>query len=448
MDKELEDSAEELDESKDLDDATEEVGPFDLERSDEVPLDVRNINLDDIFELPNIRPAYHGIENLAETIYIEGQLQPCLVRPSLDKDHGKPFELIFGYRRKRAIEFLRDEKELEGFDTLRCEVREVNDDKEIANMIVENMQRETLSPVAEATAMLSLKKSSSPEMTNTEIAHKLGCDPSHVSHRISMVTKLALPEQEPKIALTPAEPVKEDLPEEQEDESVALEKVKEEPGDNTEDIQEEVDSQEAVDEPEKPEKRLDILDLVDQGKINASTAEVISSLEKREDMEKLAELVIKNDWGVRRAEKWVNQVESQEEELRAEEDAWGALEMVQPEDVVEIPALNLRKDLEEIDFKRINAFALLRNGLDQEMILYLRDEMDVAYEDFWDYVAGLSEKNLDTLISRLLTRYVTSAHRYHSLGPTLIDDLADPEQPTTLPSLDEEIDLDFEDEDD
>jgi hypothetical protein len=197
---------------------------------------------------------------------------------------------------------------------------------------------------------------------------------------------------------------------------------------------------------EKPEKRVDILDLVDQGKINASTAEVISSLEKREDMEKLAELVIKNDWGVRRAEKWVNQVQNQEEELRAEEEAWGALEMVQPEDVVEIPALNLRDDLGELDFKKINAFALLRNGLDQEMILYLREEMDVAYEDLWEYVAGLSEKNIDILISRLLTRYITSAQRYHSFSPNLIDDLANPDQPTTLPSLDEEIDFEVEDD--
>jgi ParB/RepB/Spo0J family partition protein len=443
----MEEKAEDLDALEDLDeDFQEESSPFDLERSDDVPLDVRNISLDDIFELPNIRPAYHGIENLAETIYVEGQLQPCLVRPALNKDeHDKPFELIFGYRRKRAIEFLRNEKELDGFDTLRCEVREVNDDREIANMIVENMQRETLSPVAEATAMLSLKKSSNPEMTNTEIANKLGCDPSHVSHRISMVTKLALPEQEPKIALNPVKEdvieLEEDVIDSEEDESVAIQTAEV-------DVIEEVDVDEEEVAPPKDKKRVDILGLVDQGKINASTAEVISSLDKRDDMEKLAELVIKNDWGVRRAEKWVNQVQGQEEELRAEEEAWGALEMVQPEDVVEIPVLNLRSDLAELDFKRINAFALLRNGLDQEMILYLRDEMDVAYEDFWDYVAGLSEKNLDILTSRLLTRYITSAHRYHSLGPTLIDDLADPDQPTSLPSLDEDIDLEFGENDD
>lgn len=412
----------------------EEVSAFDLDKSPEVPLDVRNIALKDIAELPNIRPAYHSIEKLAETIYTEGQLQPCLVRPSPeDSEHGRPFELIFGYRRKRAVEFLLHEKELEDFSTLRCEVRAVKNEKELAKMIIENTQREKLSPVAEANAMLALKKSFDPELTNAEVARRLGCDPSHVSHRISMVTKLAVPGQAAKVALGPADDSKEkeakkpkdvskDRPKEKVEEDASLAKDKEEP------------------------PKVDILEMVDSGKISASTAEVISSLDSRDDMEKLAELVVKNDWGVRRAEKWVRQVEEQTDQESEEEDVWGPLEMVEPDDVVELPVLNLKDDLDQKDISRIVAYALLRNGLDQEILIYLKDEMGVEYEEIWGYVRGLSDKNINILIERLARRYITSAHRYHSFEPGLIDDLSNPDQPTTLPSHSPEDDVNFGDD--
>lgn len=444
---------EELEEGSSEEELEEEREPtaFDLDKSDDVPLDVRNIPLEDIAELPNIRPAYHGIERLAETIYTEGQLQPCLVRPSdSDADHGKPFELIFGYRRKRAIEFLKEDKELEGFDTIRCEVRDVKDEKELAKMIVENIHREDLSPVAEATAMMALKKSTEPEMTNAEVARQLGCDPSHVSHRISMVTKLAVPGTKAKMAIGPVEDKKEEAEEVEEVKAdkkpVKKDDPKEEKDIDLETEDSDVEVEDETNEKEDNEPRVDILELVDTGKINASTAEVISSLDNRDDMEKLAELVVRNDWGVRRAEKWVRQVEEQKDAIEEEEDAWGPLELVRPEDVVDLPVLNLKDDLDSNDLNRVIAYALLRNGLDQEMLFYLRDEMGVEYEQLWDYLRDLSDKNISTLIERLAKRYITSAHRYHSFEPSLISDLAEPDQPTTLPEVDMADELDLGDE--
>lgn len=423
----------------------DDLTTYDLEPADQVPLDVRDIGLDDIYELPNIRPAYHGIEGLAETMYIEGQLQPCLVRPAPpEASHGKPFELVFGYRRKRAIEFLKNEKELEGYETLRCEVREINNDRELSKMIVENMQRESLSPVAEANAMKALKESNDPPLTNVEIARRLGCDPSHVSHRLSMVAKLAIPPVAPKQALEPAGEQEEAGEDEEggEDsvitvadgaslEEKPMEKIKEDS---------EPDSEVEVEEEEPEEKHLDILELVDSGKISASVAEVIASLEDRADQEKLAKLVVSNDWGVKRAAKWVRGI--QEHKLDEGGEEMGDIEMAQMEDAVELPKLELKSDISGEELRKANLYALLRNGMDQEILIYLNDKMDTPYENLWDYVRNLSDTDTNKLIDRYILRYLTAAHRYHSLEASLIDDLSNPHENAeiqSIPSADEAL---------
>ena len=172
--------------------AEELVGALELPGAAAVPLDVRDIDLEEIAELDNIRPGHHDIPHLAETMHLEGQLQPCRVRPApAGATHGKPYELIFGFRRKRAAEYLASQG-IEGWETLRCEVVEVPDDEKIAQMVVENFQREDMSPIAEARAMYALKHSTDPELANGEIARQLGCDPSHVSHRLTLL-KLGLP---------------------------------------------------------------------------------------------------------------------------------------------------------------------------------------------------------------------------------------------------------------
>ena len=46
------------------------------------PLDTRLIALDQIAERENSRPAYYGIEELGNSLLMQGQLQACLVRPA------------------------------------------------------------------------------------------------------------------------------------------------------------------------------------------------------------------------------------------------------------------------------------------------------------------------------------------------------------------------------
>ena len=58
--------------------------------------------------------------------------------------------MVVGYRRHLAARSL-------GWETIRCEVRDVPDDRKRRQLIIENFQREDLSPVAQARAMYGLK---------------------------------------------------------------------------------------------------------------------------------------------------------------------------------------------------------------------------------------------------------------------------------------------------
>jgi len=79
------------------------------------------------------------LQELAQTIRLQGLLQPILVRPI---DEGK-FQLVCGERRFRACN-------LACLRTVKAEVREL-DDKQVAEIqFIENMHREDLNPIEEA----------------------------------------------------------------------------------------------------------------------------------------------------------------------------------------------------------------------------------------------------------------------------------------------------------
>lgn len=158
----------------------EPVSVLDGPRKPQAPVDIRDIALEDLGEIDNIRPEYYGIEELAENMHVTGQLEPIMVRPaSADATHGMEWEVVFGYRRKRAAEFL-------GWETIRCDVRDdIETDQEIMQaMISENLQRENLSPMAEANAIRQMMEVG--ELTQAAVARLLGKHPSHISHRLSL----------------------------------------------------------------------------------------------------------------------------------------------------------------------------------------------------------------------------------------------------------------------
>lgn len=113
-------------------------------RDDEKLAKIRDIPLELIDDFPDHPYKVRDDEDmmqLAESIKERGVITPATVR---QKEDGR-YELISGHRRKRA-------SELAGFETLRCEVVELDRDDATILMVESNLQRSVILPSEKAYA--------------------------------------------------------------------------------------------------------------------------------------------------------------------------------------------------------------------------------------------------------------------------------------------------------
>ena len=114
------------------------------EREEERLSKIRDIPLELIDDFPDhpfkVRDD-EDMQQLVESIKERGVITPATVRQTED---GR-YELISGHRRKRA-------SELAGFDTLRCEVVDLNRDEATILMVESNFQRSQILPSEKAYA--------------------------------------------------------------------------------------------------------------------------------------------------------------------------------------------------------------------------------------------------------------------------------------------------------
>lgn len=114
------------------------------------------------------------LEELAESIRHQGVIQPVVVRALADNR----FELIAGERRWRAAQ-------LAGIEKIPAIIREVPDEIAIAMALVENIQRENLNPIEEATALRRLVDEF--QMTHEEAGKAVGRSRSAVSNLLRLL---------------------------------------------------------------------------------------------------------------------------------------------------------------------------------------------------------------------------------------------------------------------
>ena len=119
------------------------------------------------------------IAELAQTIHTHGIIQPIVVR---EYEEGK-FELIAGERRFRAMQKL-------GWDTAPVIVKNFNDTETASVALIENLQREELSPIEEAMAYNKLLELH--QLTQEALAQRLGIGQSTVANKLRL---LKLPEE-------------------------------------------------------------------------------------------------------------------------------------------------------------------------------------------------------------------------------------------------------------
>lgn len=116
-----------------------------------------------------------SLQELADSIKVQGVMQPIIVRPISDTR----FEIIAGERRWRATA-------LAGLDMIPALVREVPDNAAIAMSLIENIQREDLNPIEEAAALLRLQQEF--ELTQQEVANAIGKSRSTVANLLRLMS--------------------------------------------------------------------------------------------------------------------------------------------------------------------------------------------------------------------------------------------------------------------
>jgi ParB family chromosome partitioning protein len=114
------------------------------------------------------------LNELANSISAQGIIQPLVARKiTYDK-----YEIIAGERRWRAAK-------IAGLTTVPVIVREINDQVALAIGLIENIQREALTPLEEAKALRQLIEDF--KMTHEEISHVVGRSRSSVSNLIRLL---------------------------------------------------------------------------------------------------------------------------------------------------------------------------------------------------------------------------------------------------------------------
>ncbi|EGQ23359.1 MULTISPECIES: ParB/RepB/Spo0J family partition protein [Sporosarcina] len=119
-----------------------------------------------------------SLSELSESIKEHGVLQPIIVRKA-----GTQYEIVVGERRYRA-------SKLAGKKEIPAVVRELTDEQSMEMAILENLQREDLTPIEVSEAYQKLMESL--QLTQEQLAFRLGKSRPHIANHVRL---LALPEK-------------------------------------------------------------------------------------------------------------------------------------------------------------------------------------------------------------------------------------------------------------
>jgi ParB family chromosome partitioning protein len=133
----------------------------------------------DLLQRGRYQPRTHmdpdALADLSKSIEAQGVVQPIVVRPLGTGN----FEIIAGERRWRAAQ-------MAGLESVPCVVRRIPDEAAIAVALIENIQRENLNPIEEATALQRLLDEF--EMTHQQVADAVGRSRAAVSNLLRLLS--------------------------------------------------------------------------------------------------------------------------------------------------------------------------------------------------------------------------------------------------------------------
>jgi len=133
----------------------------------------------DLLQRGKYQPRTHmsetALQELADSIKVQGVVQPIVVRPI----GGGRYEIVAGERRWRA-------SQLAGLHSVPAVVRDIPDEAAIAIALIENIQRENLNPVEEALALQRLIDEFG--MTHQQTAESVGRSRAAVTNLLRLLT--------------------------------------------------------------------------------------------------------------------------------------------------------------------------------------------------------------------------------------------------------------------
>ena len=142
---------------------------------------IHYIDINDITPNPD-QPRKHfnpgRLEDLAHSIQENGVIQPLVVQK---REHG--YELVAGERRWRA-------SRIAGLTAVPCIIREFDEKQNLIVAIIENMQREDLDPIEEATGLQQMIYKYG--FTQEQVSNSLGKSRAYIANSVRL---LKLPEE-------------------------------------------------------------------------------------------------------------------------------------------------------------------------------------------------------------------------------------------------------------
>ena len=130
---------------------------------------------------PRTQFSDEALRELAESIRKNGIMQPIIVRAS--PKHKSKYEIVAGERRWRAAQ-------LAGLGDVPVIIRDIPDKQALELALVENIQRQDLSPIEEANGYQRLIEEF--DYTQEELAGTIGKSRSHISNLLRL---LSLPDE-------------------------------------------------------------------------------------------------------------------------------------------------------------------------------------------------------------------------------------------------------------
>jgi ParB family chromosome partitioning protein len=127
---------------------------------------------------PRVDMRQDTLEDLARSIKSQGVVQPIVARPINKGTVNERYEIIAGERRWRAAQ-------IAGLQEIPAVIRDVPDEAAIAMALIENIQREDLNPLEEASALDRLIREF--DLTHQEAAEAVGRSRASVSNLLRLL---------------------------------------------------------------------------------------------------------------------------------------------------------------------------------------------------------------------------------------------------------------------